>query len=59
MKNKEYNVIRVLILTLVLLIAVTAAYSLYVGKSSQKVRVFESGSDEVVLTVSNPEGKIL
>lgn len=58
MKNKEYNVIRVLILTLVLLIAVTAAYFLYVGKSSQKVRVFDSGSDEVVLTVSNPEGKI-
>lgn len=58
MKNKEYNVIRILILTLVLLIAATVAYFMLIGKSSQKVRVFESGSDEIVLTVTNPEGKI-
>lgn len=60
MKNKEYNVNRILILTLVLLIAMTAAYFMYLRKSSQKVRVFDSDSDsdEVVLTVFNPEGKI-
>ena len=58
MKNKDYNIIRILLLTLVLLIAMTFAYFMYIGKSSQKVRIFDADSEEVVMTVFNPEGKI-
>jgi putative nucleotidyltransferase with HDIG domain len=58
MKNKDYNINRILLLTLVLLIAMTFAYIMYIGKSSQKVRIFDADSEEVVMTVFNPEGKI-
>lgn len=58
MKNRDYNINRILLLTLVLLIAMTFAYFMYIGKSSQKVRIFDADSEEVVMTVFNPEGKI-
>ncbi|MCR5200734.1 MAG: HD domain-containing protein [Saccharofermentans sp.] len=58
MKNKDYNINRILLLTLVLLIAMTFAYFMYIVKSSQKVRIFDADSEKVVMTVFNPEGKI-
>lgn len=58
MNKKDFYVIRLLILTLLLLIASTVAYFMYIGKSSQKIRRFSSNSGDMDLTVTNPEGKI-
>ncbi len=58
MNSKRTNFIRIMALILVLLIVSTVAYSMYIGKSSRTVRIFTSDSQEVKLSVSNPEGKI-
>ena len=58
MKKNRTNAKRILALTLALLIVTTAAYFMFIVKSSLTVRIFSGDSDEVTLTVTNPEGKI-
>ncbi len=58
MKTKENNATRILILLFVLLLALTAAYAMYIRKSAMMVRRFGPGDAEMSLEVSNPEGKV-
>lgn len=58
MKNKENNSTRILILIFILLLAMTAAYAMYIGKSAMTVKRFSPEDSDMVLVVSNPEGKI-
>lgn len=58
MKTKQNNATRILILLFVLLLALTAAYAMYIGKSAMEVRRFGSGDSDMSLEVTNPEGKV-
>ncbi|MBP5180323.1 MAG: HD domain-containing protein [Clostridiales bacterium] len=58
MKTQDNKYVRIMVITIVLLIAVTAAYVLYIKNASDNVRVFDADSDEVSIEVFNPEGKI-
>ena len=58
MKTRVSKTIRTLILTFALLLVSMIAYALYIGKSTVSVRRFTSDDDEMILTVTNPEGKI-
>ncbi|MBR1797314.1 MAG: HD domain-containing protein [Clostridiales bacterium] len=58
MNKLRDSAVRILVISLVVLLAGTAVYAFYIKKASSKVRTFTASSDEVGFMVSNPEGKI-
>lgn len=58
MNSDKRTSFKLILFTLFLLLAGTALYMLYIKNASDKVRVFDSSSEEVYLTVENSEGKV-
>ena len=58
MKNSKRYTIRIFVLTFVLLLVSTAAHFMFIAKSSMTIKRFGPEDADMVLTVSNPEGKI-
>ncbi len=58
MRARHKSTIRILLATLILLLAVTAVYTGFVSKSSKVVRTFDANSGEFDVTLSIPEGKV-
>lgn len=58
MKDHNTSASKIIVVSIIFLLVVTSVYMLYINDASKRTRQFKSSDSEMVLEVSNPEGKI-